>query len=185
MRRGRRGDALEVQDGEPVFAAAGPPGTPALEPTVADGDVLVIGTLTDAADSVAAEDTVRELRTDLDEALGAGTAVVGGETATDIDTNDTSTRDRTVIIPVVLAVIVVILMLLLRSILAPVLLIATVNRAPSAVTAAVFGYALGAAATVTIYVLWYGRRKRPRTSLEPDAPASPSAVTGSTFPARW
>ncbi|MDW4571514.1 MMPL family transporter [Microbacterium sp. M3] len=118
--------AVEVQDGEPVFAAAGPPGTPAPEPTVSDGDVLVIGTLTDAADSVAAEDTVRELRTDLDEALGAGTAVVGGETATDIDTNDTSTRDRTVIIPVVLAVILVILMLLLRSILAPVLLIATV-----------------------------------------------------------
>jgi hypothetical protein len=28
------------------------------------------------------------------------------------------------------------------------------------VTAAVFGYALGAAATVTIYVLWYGARRR-------------------------
>ena len=38
------------------------------------------------------------------------------------------------------------------------LLIATVNLAPSGVTAAVFGYALGAAATVTIFVLWYGRR---------------------------
>jgi BASS family bile acid:Na+ symporter len=58
------------------------------------------------------------------------------------------------------------------------LLIATVNRAPSAVTAAVFGYALGAAAIVTIYVLWYGGRTPPRTSLEPDAPASPSAVAG-------
>ena len=46
------------------FTAVGPPGTPAPEPTVADGDVLVIGTLTDAADSMAAEDTVRELRAD-------------------------------------------------------------------------------------------------------------------------
>lgn len=118
--------AVEIEDGEAVFTAVGPPGTPAPEPTVSDGDVLVIGTLTDAADSVAAEDTVRELRTDLDDALGAGTAIVGGETATDIDSNDTSIRDRTVIIPVILAVILVILMLLLRSVLAPVLLIATV-----------------------------------------------------------
>ncbi|MFD4958990.1 MMPL family transporter [Microbacterium sp. NPDC058389] len=117
---------VEVQDGEPVFTAVGPPGTPAPAPTVSDGDVLVIGTLTDAADSVAAEDTVRALRADLDDELGAGTALVGGETATDIDTNDTSTRDRTLIIPVILLVILVILMLLLRSILAPVLLIATV-----------------------------------------------------------
>lgn len=118
--------AVEVEDGEAVLTAVGPPGTPAPEATVADGDVLVIGTLTDAADSVAAEDTVRQLRVDLDDALGAGTAIVGGETATDIDTNDTSTRDRTVIIPVILLVILLILMLLLRSILAPVLLIVTV-----------------------------------------------------------
>nr|BFF12386.1 efflux RND transporter permease subunit [Microbacterium flavescens] len=118
--------SVEVEDGEPVFTAVGPPGTPAPEPTVADGDVLVIGTLTDAADSLAAEDVVRELRTDLDEALGVSTALVGGETATDIDSNDTSIRDRTVIIPVVLGVILLILMLLLRSIIAPVLLIATV-----------------------------------------------------------
>jgi RND superfamily putative drug exporter len=118
--------AVAVEDGEAVLTPVGPPGTPSPEATVADGDVLVIGTLTDAADSVAAEDTVRDLRTDLDETLGAGVAIVGGETATDIDTNDTSIRDRTVIIPVILAVILVILMLLLRSLLAPVLLILTV-----------------------------------------------------------
>jgi RND superfamily putative drug exporter len=117
---------VEVENGEPVYTAVGPPGTPAPEPTVSDGDVLLVGTLTDAADSVAAEDTVRQLRVDLDEALGSGAALVGGETATDIDSNETSIRDRTVIIPVILAVILVILMLLLRSILAPVLLILTV-----------------------------------------------------------
>lgn len=117
---------VEVENGEPVYTAVGPPGTPAPEPTVSDGDVLLVGTLTDAADSVAAEDTVRQLRVDLDEALSSGAALVGGETATDIDSNDTSIRDRTVIIPVILAVILVILMLLLRSILAPVLLILTV-----------------------------------------------------------
>ncbi|KQZ83180.1 hypothetical protein ASD56_12730 [Microbacterium sp. Root166] len=118
--------AVELEDGEAVFTAVGPPGTPAPEPTTSEGDVLVIGTLTDTADSAAAEQTVRELRADLDSALGAGTAIVGGETATDIDSNDTSIRDRTVIIPVILVVILLILMLLLRSILAPVILIATV-----------------------------------------------------------
>ncbi|WP_426320925.1 MMPL family transporter [Microbacterium sp. E-13] len=118
--------AVEIEDGEAVLTPVGPPGTAVPEPTSSHGDVLVIGTLTDPADSVAAEDTVRELRAGLDDALGAGAAIVGGETATDIDTNDTSIRDRTVIIPVILAVILVILMLLLRSILAPVLLILTV-----------------------------------------------------------
>jgi RND superfamily putative drug exporter len=118
--------AVSVENGEPVFSAAGPQGTPAPAPTVSDGDVLLIGTLTDAADSAAAERRVRELRVDLDAVMGAGAAIVGGETATDIDTNDTSIRDRTVIIPVVLAVILVILMMLLRSILAPALLIGTV-----------------------------------------------------------
>ena len=132
--------AVEVEGGEAVLTAAGPPGTPAPEPTVDDGDVLVVGTLTDAADSVAAEDTVRELRVALDDELGAGVAIVGGETATDIDTNDTSIRDRTVIIPVILAVIFVILMLLLRSVVAPVLLIATVILS--------FGTALGVSALV-------------------------------------
>ncbi|MET0735712.1 MAG: MMPL family transporter, partial [Microbacterium sp.] len=117
---------VEVQDGELVYTVPGPPSAEAPTPTVSDGDVLLIGTLTDAADSLAAEDTVRELRVDLDEALGAGAAIVGGETATDIDSNDTSIRDRTIIIPVILLVILLILMLLLRSILAPVLLIATV-----------------------------------------------------------
>jgi RND superfamily putative drug exporter len=53
-------------------------------------------------------------------------AIVGGVTATAIDTQDTSIRDRTVIIPVILGVILLILMLLLRSILAPVLLVVSV-----------------------------------------------------------
>ncbi|WP_396667887.1 MMPL family transporter [Microbacterium sp. R86528] len=131
---------VSVEDGEAVFTAVGPPGTEAPAPTVADGDVLVTGTLTDASDSLEAEDTVRELRTDLDAQLGASTAVVGGETATDIDSNDTSIRDRTLIIPVILVVILLILMLLLRSILAPVILIGTVILS--------FGTALGVSALV-------------------------------------
>jgi putative drug exporter of the RND superfamily len=118
--------SVAIEDGEPVYAAVGPPGTPAPSPTVVDGDVLLSATLTDPADSVEAENTIRELRSAFADELGEGVALVGGVTAIDVDSNDTSIRDRTLIIPVVLAVILVILMLLLCSIVAPVLLIGTV-----------------------------------------------------------
>ena len=62
-----------------------------------------------------------------------------------VDTNDTSIRDRNLIIPVILLVILAILALLLRSLLAPVLLIAT--------TVLSFGTALGVAALVFNHVL--------------------------------
>jgi RND superfamily putative drug exporter len=138
---------VEVQDGELALTAAGPPGTSAPEPTVSDGDVLLTATLTDAADSLAAEDSIRTLRADLDETLGQGTALVGGQTAIDLDTNDTSIRDRTVIIPTILLVVLVILMLLLRSVLAPVLLIVS--------TVISFGTAMGVSALVFDYVLGF------------------------------
>ncbi|MCG2963730.1 MMPL family transporter, partial [Escherichia coli] len=51
--------------------------------------------------------------------------LVGGTTATQMDTNATATADLFKIIPLILAAILVILMLLLRSIIAPVLLILT------------------------------------------------------------
>ena len=138
---------VSVENGEPVFTAFGPPGTPAPSPTVSDGDVLVIATLTDAADSVEAEQTVRDLRVAFTDELGDGVALVGGVTATDVDSNDTSIRDRTVIIPIVLVVILLILMLLLRAVLAPVLLILTVVVS--------FGSALGVSALVFDYVLGF------------------------------
>ena len=138
---------VSVENGEPVFTAFGPPGTPAPSPTVSDGDVLVIATLTDAADSVEAEQTVRDLRVAFTDELGDGVALVGGVTATDVDSDDTSIRDRTVIIPIVLVVILLILMLLLRAVLAPVLLILTVVVS--------FGSALGVSALVFDYVLGF------------------------------
>ncbi|MDF2667277.1 MAG: putative drug exporters of the superfamily, partial [Microbacterium sp.] len=58
----------------------------------------------------------------------------------DIDSIDTSIRDRTLIIPIVLAVILLILMALLRSIVAPLILIGTVILS--------FGAALGVSALV-------------------------------------
>lgn len=55
-----------------------------------------------------------------------GDALVGGVTAVAIDTNDTALADLVKIIPIVLAVILVVLIVLLRSVLAPVLLVASV-----------------------------------------------------------
>ncbi|MGM7699644.1 MMPL family transporter [Microbacterium sp. A84] len=127
------GTASVTEDGITAF---GPPGTPAPDPTVVDGDVMLQATLSDAADSDAAASTVRDLRTELSE----HDALVGGVTATSIDTNDTSIHDRNLIIPLILVVILAILMLLLRSILAPVLLILT--------TVLSFGTAMGVAAWV-------------------------------------
>ena len=129
------GQAGVTEDG---LVAQGPPGTPVPEPTIVDGQILLQATLSDAADSAAATETVLSLRdafhADFDNVL------IGGVTAIAIDTNDTSVRDRTLIIPIVLVVILLILMMLLRSILAPVLLILT--------TVISFGTALGVAALV-------------------------------------
>lgn len=127
------GSAPVTADG---ITAVGPPGTSAPEPIVVDGRVLLQGTLTDAADSDAAGATVRDLRSSLHEL----DALVGGVTATAVDTNDASIHDRNLIIPVILVVIMLILMLLLRSILAPVLLIIT--------TVLSFGTAMGVSALV-------------------------------------
>ncbi len=108
----------------PVTTSGNPGGAAGGTPTVSRGDVLLEATLSDPADSDAAEQTVRALRTAV-ERVDPG-AIVGGATATAVDTNDTGIRDRTLIIPVVLAVILLILMLLLRSIVAPLVLIGSV-----------------------------------------------------------
>ncbi|MBY6061325.1 MMPL family transporter [Microbacterium esteraromaticum] len=116
----------------------GPPGTPEPSPTTVDGQVLLRATLTDAADSAAAGQTVTDLRAEFVDA--APSALVGGVTVTAVDTNTASIHDRNLIIPLVLAVITLILMVLLRSVLAPVLLIIT--------TVISFGTAMGVSALV-------------------------------------
>ncbi|MRG60617.1 MMPL family transporter [Agromyces sp. CFH 90414] len=129
------GQAPVTEDGIQAF---GPPGTPAPEPTVVDGEVLLQATLSDPADSLEAEATVAELRTVLDD-VGED-VLVGGSTAVALDTVDASLADLALIIPLVLGAILVILMLLLRAIVAPVLLIASVVLS--------FGAALGVSALV-------------------------------------
>src|SRR6476659_2842994 len=147
------GDAyLLAEGGAPVITGA--PGAPAA-PAIRDGKVLINATLNHAADSAEAENAVVALRQDLKKIDGG--ALVGGVTATALDTNTTAQRDLVTIIPVVLAVILVILMLLLRSVLAPVLLVASVvlsYGAAMGVSALVFNHILGfpgADATVPLF----------------------------------
>ncbi|WP_022888372.1 MMPL family transporter [Agromyces italicus] len=135
------GTAPVTADGVQAF---GPPGTPAPEPTVVDGEVLLQATLADPSDSMQAEATVAELRTALDE---VGTEVlVGGQTAVALDTNEAAIADRNLVIPLVLLAILAILMLLLRSIVAPLILIGSVVvsfAAALGVSALVFEYVFG------------------------------------------
>ncbi|MHA7223370.1 MMPL family transporter [Arthrobacter sp. RHLT1-20] len=133
------GDAYLLADGgAPIITgAASAPGAPTA-PAVRDGKVLINATLNFAADSNEAENVVVSLRQELKKVDGG--ALVGGVTATALDTNTTAQRDLVTIIPVVLAVILVILMLLLRSVLAPVLLVASVVLS--------YGAAMGVSAMV-------------------------------------
>ncbi|MEU2508942.1 MMPL family transporter [Streptomyces sp. NPDC007863] len=132
--------AVEGVDSATLFAAPG-----SGRPFVADGRVRIDATLTDAADSDAAKDTVVALRDTLHAVPGAD-ALVGGATAQQYDTQVTAERDRNLIVPVVLAIILVILVGLLRSLLLPVLLVSTVALnflATLGVSALVFEHVLG------------------------------------------
>ncbi|MFF9088414.1 MMPL family transporter [Streptomyces sp. NPDC014991] len=120
-------------------------GRPGAEPPVAGGRVRVDVTLRSAADSEDARDTIARLRGSVRAVPGAH-ALVGGYTAQRYDTLRTAERDRTLTVPVVLAVILVILAGLLRSLVMPVLLVATVAvdfLATLGVSALVFRHVFG------------------------------------------
>ncbi|RRR99738.1 MMPL family transporter [Glycomyces terrestris] len=137
-------EVLAAADVDGVAEAA-----PALDESgrvrTADGLVEIEAVLEDAPDSDAAVATVERLREAVHAVDGAD-ALVGGPTAIQLDTLETSERDRAVIIPIVLAVILLVLMLLLRSIVAPLLLTATVVLsfgATMGVSALVFNHLFG------------------------------------------
>lgn len=142
---------LLAQGSVPITGAPGAPNAP----DVRDGKVLINATLNNAADSLEAEETVKALRENV-KSVDPG-ALVGGVTATALDTNTTAQRDLVIIIPVVLTVILLILMLLLRSVVAPVLLVLSVvlsYAAAMGVSAFVFNNILGfpgADATVPLF----------------------------------
>jgi RND superfamily putative drug exporter len=142
---------LLAQGSVPITGAPGAPSAP----DVREGKVLINATLNNAADSLDAEETVKALRGTV-KAVDPG-ALVGGVTATALDTNTTAQRDLVIIIPVVLVVILFVLMLLLRSVVAPVLLVLSVvlsYAAAMGVSAFVFNTLLGfpgADATVPLF----------------------------------
>ncbi|MGJ7440454.1 MMPL family transporter [Aquipuribacter sp. MA13-6] len=125
-----------------LTSETGPDPTVPGDPVVVDGRVQVEAVLSDPSDSLAAQATVEQLRSDLDEV--SGDALVGGATAQQLDVLDVSTADLYRIIPVVLVVIFVVLALLLRSVVAPALILAA-NILSFAAT-------LGASALVFRYV---------------------------------
>ncbi|MGW5211005.1 MMPL family transporter [Streptomyces sp. NPDC004051] len=145
-----RADAVTAaaQETEGVASAgavsvSGRPG--AGEPQVVDGRVRIDATLDAAADSDAAKRTIERLRENVHAVPGAD-ALVGGYTAQQYDTQQTAAHDRTVIVPVVLGIILLILIVLLRSLLVPVLLVATVALnflATLGVSSLVFEHLLG------------------------------------------
>ncbi|WP_374102698.1 MMPL family transporter [Arthrobacter sp. GN70] len=114
------------------------------DPLVRDGRVLINATLRFEADSADAEATVASLRDALrSEAPGL---LVGGVTATAIDTNSSAQADLWRVIPIVLGVILVVLVVLLRAVVAPLLLIGTVVLSYAAalgVSAMVFNHVFG------------------------------------------
>jgi RND superfamily putative drug exporter len=140
-----------------ITAPGCPPGAPCpvipVKATVKNGDVLLQATLARDPDSDAAQTIVEHLRT----RVAASGAIVGGVTATAIDTNAAAVHDRNLIIPVVLLVILIVLMLLLRSIVAPLLLIGSVVLSFSAtlgISALVFNHVfkfVGADPAVPLY----------------------------------
>ena len=126
-----------------------------LEPNVVDGRVYIQATLNQEADSLEAQDTVAQLREEFQELNGE--ILVGGESATSLDSNLTAERDLRVIVPLVLAVVLVVLMILLRAFVLPMLLLlSTVISFASAmgVSALVFNHIFnfsGADPTVPLY----------------------------------
>jgi RND superfamily putative drug exporter len=146
--------AAEVPGVAAVVPVTDGPPAPDAPPLEVDGLVQLQATLSDAADSIAAERTVADLR---EAARGVEPdALVGGTTATNLDTLDTAARDLRVIVPLVLLVITLVLALLLRAILAPLVLLATVVLSFAAtigVSALLFEPLLGTASSDPTIIL--------------------------------
>ena len=147
--------------GQPVVvvgdpAAAGPlrtafahvPGITAVTPPqLHGGHVFIDGTLTSPPDSKAAYSTVALVRAAVHAVPGAH-ALVGGNTAINLDVQHAAGHDRDVIIPLILLVVFVILALLLRALVAPIMLIATVILS--------FAAALGVSALAFSHLFHFG-----------------------------
>ena len=106
--------------------AAGVSGVDAATVGETDGTITqVTVVLAAAAETEAAFETVRELRTELRQIDGAD-ALVGGLDAQALDVATATQADQDLVIPLILALVFLVLMILLRSLIAPLLLLLTV-----------------------------------------------------------
>ena len=101
------------------------PSAVGLAVTPKDGKLLVGATLAYPYDSPQAYDTIMRIRGAVGAIPGAD-ALVGGSSATNLDIQNASVRDRNLIIPLVLLVILLVLGVVLRALIAPLILIGTV-----------------------------------------------------------
>ncbi|WP_344688650.1 MMPL family transporter [Blastococcus jejuensis] len=126
------------------------------EPQVIAGDALIEAELADAPDSQAAYATVERLRSALDD-VGDGEALVGGNTALNLDVQTASQRDNQVIIPLIMLVVLAVLAVLLRALVAPLLLIGTVVLSYGAalgLSALIFDWLVGVESTDSSFPLF-------------------------------
>jgi RND superfamily putative drug exporter len=129
-------DILVEIPAPPVIAGPPVPGVviapaPEPEPTFStvgeteDGWTQITATLDFVAESDEAKAAVAEFRTGLD-SVGDGSALVGGGDAQVLDTELAIDADQKVVFPAVLAVVLIILIIVLQSLVAPLILLATV-----------------------------------------------------------
>ncbi|MEA2373511.1 MAG: putative drug exporter of the superfamily [Solirubrobacteraceae bacterium] len=122
-------------------------GPAALGPVLSrNGDSVFDLTLAADPSSQRAFDLIAPLRQVARAAGGPGT-LVGGTTAQERDLRSASTRDRSVVVPMILIVVFLILALLLRAVVAPAVLIATVLLS--------YGAALGTGVLLFNHVFHY------------------------------
>jgi putative drug exporter of the RND superfamily len=136
--------------------SASPGVTQVTKPVVRDGYAYLEGILTTAADSQASFATVDRLR-DTVHAIPGADAKVGGGSAVNLDIQRASRHDTNLVVPLVLVVVLIILGVLLRSVVAPVLLVATVVLSFAAalgVSALVFEHVFKFAGADPSFPLW-------------------------------
>lgn len=125
-------------------------------PIVKNGVAYLQGTLAVAPDSAAADATIQRARAAV-HAVPSAHALVGGNTAVNLDVENAARHDRDLIIPIVLFVVFGILAILLRALFAPLLLVATVVLSFSAalgVSALVFDHVFGVPAADSAFPLF-------------------------------
>ena len=129
-------------------AAQTVPGVVQVQPPVVRGNTALLEVILKPDPySPQAFDVVDALRQKVKAAAGPG-ALVGGQSAIQLDANRSATRDLKLIVPMILVVVLVILAGLLRAILAPVLLILTVILS--------FLAAMGASVLVFEFIFGFG-----------------------------